>query len=63
VKPQDGWGWLVFNALVTVVLGVMILKSWPETALWVVGMLVGIRLVFSGITMLTLGTASRQLAA
>lgn len=62
VKPQDGWGWLVFNALVTVVLGVMILKGWPETALWVVGMLVGIRLVFSGITMLTLGTAGRQLA-
>lgn len=62
VKPQNGWGWLVFNAFVTVVLGVMILKGWPETALWVVGMLVGIRLVFSGITMFTLGTAGRQLA-
>lgn len=62
VKPQAGWGWLVFNGLVTIVLGVMILKGWPETSLWVVGMLVGIRLIFSGVTILTLGSSGRQLA-
>ena len=62
VKPEKGWGWLVFNALVTIVLGVMILKGWPETSLVVIGILVGIRLVFAGITMLTIGTAGRQVA-
>lgn len=62
VKPERGWGWLTVNALITLALGVMILKGWPESSLFVIGILVGIRLVFAGITMLTLGTATRQLA-
>lgn len=62
VKPQAGWGWMTFNGLVTVALGIMILKGWPSSAAWVVGMLVGIRLVFSGVTILTLGSAGRQVA-
>jgi uncharacterized membrane protein HdeD (DUF308 family) len=62
VKPEKGWGWLVFNALVTVVLGIMILKGWPQASLFVIGILVGIRLIFAGVTMLTLGTAGRQVA-
>ena len=62
VKPETGWGWLTVNALVTVALGIMILKGWPESSLIVLGVLVGIRLVFAGVTMLTLGTAGRQLA-
>jgi uncharacterized membrane protein HdeD (DUF308 family) len=62
VRPEKGWGWLTFNALVTVVLGVMILNGWPESSLVIIGLLVGIRLVFAGMTMLTLGTAGRQVA-
>ena len=62
VKPEQGWGWLTFNALVTVVLGIMILKGWPQSSLVVIGILVGIRLIFAGVTMLTLGTAVRQVA-
>ncbi len=62
VRPEKGWGWLIFNALITVVLGVMILNGWPESSLVVIGLLVGIRLVFAGMTMLTLGTAGRQVA-
>ena len=62
MKPQQGWGWMTVNAFVTFALGIMILKGWPEASLFVVGILVGIRLVFAGITMLTMGTAGRQLA-
>ena len=62
VKPAKGWGWMTFNALITVVLGVMILKGWPESSLVIIGLLVGIRLVFAGMTMLMLGTAGRQVA-
>jgi uncharacterized membrane protein HdeD (DUF308 family) len=58
VKPQQGWGWMTFNGAVTLVLAYLILSGWPETALWVVGMLVGIRLLFAGVTMLTLGSRS-----
>ena len=62
MKPQPGWGWMTVNAFVTFALGIMILKGWPEASLFVVGILVGIRLVFAGITILTIGTVGRQVA-
>ncbi len=62
VKPTPGWGWMTFNGAVTIALGWMILKGWPVSGVWAVGILVGVRLLFAGMTMLTLGTAGRQIA-
>jgi uncharacterized membrane protein HdeD (DUF308 family) len=62
MKPAPGWGWMTVNAFVTFALGIMILKGWPEASLFVVGILVGIRLVFAGITILTMGSVGRQVA-
>ncbi len=62
MKPEAGWGWMTVNAFVTFALGIMILKGWPEASLFVIGILVGIRLVFAGITMLTMGSVGRQVA-
>jgi uncharacterized membrane protein HdeD (DUF308 family) len=62
VKPARGWGWMTFNGAVTLMLAYFILSGWPETAFWVVGMLVGIRLLFAGLTMLTMGTAAGRIA-
>lgn len=62
VKPSPGWGWMTFNGAVTIALGWMILKGWPVSGVWAIGILVGVRLLFAGMTMLTLGTAGRQIA-
>ena len=62
VKPEPGWGWTTFNGAVTILLGWLILNNLPASALWAVGVLVGVRLLFSGITMLTLGSAATQVA-
>jgi uncharacterized membrane protein HdeD (DUF308 family) len=43
-----GWGWMLLSGLVTFVLGVMIWRQWPEAALWVIGLFVGIDLIFIG---------------
>ncbi len=43
-----GWGWHAFDGLVSVVLGILVLGQWPVSGLWVIGMFVGIRLVFFG---------------
>ncbi len=61
-KPQPGWGWLLFSGIVSVVLGVMIWNRFPSSALWLVGVLVGIRLVFAGLTMMVIGSAARRVA-
>lgn len=57
-RPFDGWGWMVFSGIVSIALAVMIYKQFPESALWLVGVLVGVRLLFTGMTMIMLGSAS-----
>ncbi len=62
VKPSPGWGWMTFSGAVTIALGWIILKGWPVSGVWAIGVLVGVRLLFAGMTMLTLGTAGSQAA-
>ena len=62
LEPEAGWGWMTFNGVVTIALGWMILKGWPVSGAWAIGILVGIRLLFSGVAMLTLGSAGSQVA-
>jgi uncharacterized membrane protein HdeD (DUF308 family) len=44
--PQ--WGWALLNGVITFVAGVVIYRNLPETALWVIGLLVGLELLFHG---------------
>jgi uncharacterized membrane protein HdeD (DUF308 family) len=57
IRPHAGWGWLLFGGIVGIVLGLMIWRQLPSAALWVLGLLLGINLIFSGITFLMLLTA------
>jgi uncharacterized membrane protein HdeD (DUF308 family) len=43
-----GWGWQALNGIITSVLGVLLLAEWPVSGLWVIGLFVGIDLVFYG---------------
>jgi uncharacterized membrane protein HdeD (DUF308 family) len=43
-----GWIWVVVNGLVNLVLGMMIWNRWPESSLWVIGLFIGIDLLFHG---------------
>jgi uncharacterized membrane protein HdeD (DUF308 family) len=42
------WGWVVYDGILAVLLGVAIWIGWPESSLWVIGLLVGIDLLFKG---------------
>jgi uncharacterized membrane protein HdeD (DUF308 family) len=42
--------WHVLNGAVSIILGILVLAQWPVSGLWVIGMFVGIDLVFRGIT-------------
>jgi uncharacterized membrane protein HdeD (DUF308 family) len=58
-----GWGWVVLNGAVTLVLGVLIWRQWPEASFWVIGMFLGIELVFTGMSWVMLAMAVRALPA
>jgi uncharacterized membrane protein HdeD (DUF308 family) len=63
LRPAPGSGWLLVDGIITLVLAVMIWRTWPSSALWVVGTLVGISMVFSGITRLLFSMAVRRVLA
>lgn len=50
-------GWLLFEGLINLLLGVLIWRHWPSSSMWVIGALAGINMIVIGITrlMLTIG--------
>src|SRR5512144_1135692 len=42
------WGWHALNGVITLVLGILILAQWPVSGLWVIGLFLGIELIFYG---------------
>ena len=47
IKPDQGWGWVLFNGIIAVLLGFMIWRQWPVSGAWAIGVLVGIHIVIS----------------
>ena len=43
-----GWGWHVLDGVITLILGILVLAQWPVSGLWVIGLFVGIWLIFYG---------------
>lgn len=58
---RQGRGWLLLDGVVTLILAVMIWRTWPASTEWVIGTLVGISMIFSGATRLMLSLAARSL--
>ena len=61
VRRLPGAGWLLFDGVVTLILAVMIWRTWPSSTEWVIGTLVGVSMLFSGVSRLMLSLAARQL--
>jgi uncharacterized membrane protein HdeD (DUF308 family) len=58
--PRHGSVWLLVDAIVSLVLAFMIGRTWPFSSLWVIGTLVGISMVFTGVTRLMLVFEARR---
>jgi uncharacterized membrane protein HdeD (DUF308 family) len=61
-KPASGWGWFLFDAAITLLLGVLILAHWPSSAIWALGTLVGAAVLVRGITRIALSARLRKVA-
>jgi uncharacterized membrane protein HdeD (DUF308 family) len=60
LRPATGWGWVVAGGVMTVLLGILIIISWPGAALWVLGMFLGIDFVMQGVAWIALGLACKS---
>jgi len=58
VKGHRGWGWLLFNGVVTLLLAVLLYIHFPSAADWAIGLLFGINAIFGGTSLLMLGAGT-----
>jgi uncharacterized membrane protein HdeD (DUF308 family) len=60
VRPHEGWGWLVFSGLIAVAVGLLIAAELPSSAVWAIGLLVGVNLLSTGISFIVLALAGKR---
>ncbi len=56
---EAGRGWLIFSAVLSMLLGVMLWRQFPLSGIWAVGTLVGVRLLTAGASLIAIGSAVR----
>jgi uncharacterized membrane protein HdeD (DUF308 family) len=59
-RAVGGSGWVLFDAIVTLFLSFLIWRTWPFSSPWAIGTLVGINLIFRGVTWLMYSSAARR---
>lgn len=55
------WGWMVFSGIVSVVLGISLLVSWPSASTYFIGLVIGIDLILDGASLIGFATAIHSL--
>ena len=59
----SAWVWMLLSGIVDIVLALIIMSGMPGTAVWVLGLLVGINLLMMGIAIVMAALAVRKAAA
>ena len=49
LKPQRGWGWILFDGLLSIGVALLIAIGWPQSSLAFIGLLTGFTLILTGI--------------
>lgn len=53
------WGWGLFNGVITLLIGLLILANWPASSLFIIGLFVGIDLFFCGLAYIMAALGAR----
>jgi uncharacterized membrane protein HdeD (DUF308 family) len=50
IRPLEGWGWFLFDAVTSFFFGMLVLVKWPSSSVWAIGTLVGAAVLMGGIS-------------
>jgi uncharacterized membrane protein HdeD (DUF308 family) len=56
------WGWMLMSGIVDLALAVMIFAGLPSSAVWALGLLVGINMIFGGTALIAMALHARKMA-
>jgi len=48
IRPMRGWGWMLVSGILALLVGVLIYAQLPSSAVWAIGLLVGINIISTG---------------
>jgi len=57
------WDWLLVSGILGLFIGLLIALGWPASAVWAIGLLVGIDFTFTGAAMIALSLSARRSGA
>jgi uncharacterized membrane protein HdeD (DUF308 family) len=60
MRQGTPWGWVVFSGILSFLLGAMIVAHWPYSSFYVLGIFLGVDLIFIGATWLSVGFALKR---
>lgn len=60
IRPLPNWGWVLASGILGILLSLWLWASGPVTALWLLGVLVGIQLIFEGAALGSLAWQVKQ---
>ncbi len=60
IRPAQGWGWYLFDAVSSLALGILIIYQWPSSSLWAIGTLVGVAVLMGGISRIAVAAKIRS---
>jgi uncharacterized membrane protein HdeD (DUF308 family) len=55
------WFWLALSAVISILMGILVMNSFPSSSLWLPGLLIAIELLLQGWSLLFLGLAAKSL--
>ena len=60
MKRETPWVWVAISGAITLLLGLLILARWPVNSVYILGLFLGIDLIFAGASWLGIGLGLRR---
>ncbi len=61
LRKLKGWAWILFDGIVSVILGVLITYQWPLSGMWAIGTLLGVEMLLGGSSLIALGSSIKPI--
>ena len=62
IRPESGWAWIVASGVLTALVGLLLTIGWPLNTLWLLGLVLGIDLIFQGVSSIAFGFSAKATA-
>jgi uncharacterized membrane protein HdeD (DUF308 family) len=60
LRPVEGWGWFLFDAIISFLMAMLILTRYPSSSFWAIGTLVGVAVLMGGISRIMIASRIRR---